>query len=308
MRDVWLLLQPSLLMSLFWQVSLIFFLFHSAKFRPLIVGILHISKTPKTTEWSKTQAKTTVHMSFKVLKLNVFTSSLPANVIKCFINYFTLFLYHSLLEAALLCLQCGSSTTRLRGETDAGSFPACRPCWGIWSQPHLCGSDGRAGTIQDWASHPGIHSATVYMHVRSLFYFSIIQTVSDTVCVCGLHSDTFLFWEIHWVLPRKFNCLTSPVVHQEMWDQEKRHLQKFNEILAESRVRPTALLPFWNIAGFALGLDKLLSFCKLWKTSDVGCNALSLPQVPPLPCWVRNGPWPALWPWRRVFQNITTVR
>lgn len=39
-----------------------------------------------------------------------------------------------------------------------------------------------------------------------------------------------------------------------MWDQEKKHLKKFNEIMADSRVRPTALLPFWNIAGFVLGL------------------------------------------------------
>lgn len=38
-----------------------------------------------------------------------------------------------------------------------------------------------------------------------------------------------------------------------MWDQEKKHLEKFNEILSENRVRPTALLPFWNIAGFVLG-------------------------------------------------------
>ncbi|XP_061535864.1 5-demethoxyubiquinone hydroxylase, mitochondrial isoform X2 [Phycodurus eques] len=40
---------------------------------------------------------------------------------------------------------------------------------------------------------------------------------------------------------------------QEMWDQEKKHLEKFNEILAESRVRPTALLPLWNVAGYLLG-------------------------------------------------------
>lgn len=43
-----------------------------------------------------------------------------------------------------------------------------------------------------------------------------------------------------------------------MWDQEKKHLEKFNEILAESRVRPTALLPLWNIAGFVLGKEGLL--------------------------------------------------
>ncbi len=44
-----------------------------------------------------------------------------------------------------------------------------------------------------------------------------------------------------------------------MWDQEKQHLSKFNEILAENRVRPTLLLPLWNIAGFALGKCDLYS-------------------------------------------------
>lgn len=50
------------------------------------------------------------------------------------------------------------------------------------------------------------------------------------------------------------------------------------------------------------------SFKNIWKTSNIGCNVLNLPQVPPLPCWVKKWPWPALWLWRRVFQNITTVR
>lgn len=35
--------------------------------------------------------------------------------------------------------------------------------------------------------------------------------------------------------------------------QEERHLKRFNELMAERRVRPTALQPLWNIAGFALG-------------------------------------------------------
>ncbi|XP_051571040.1 5-demethoxyubiquinone hydroxylase, mitochondrial-like [Myxocyprinus asiaticus] len=48
------------------------------------------------------------------------------------------------------------------------------------------------------------------------------------------------------------NTQIRPLI-QEMWDQEKKHLSKFNEILAENRVRPTLLLPLWNVAGFALG-------------------------------------------------------
>jgi ubiquinone biosynthesis monooxygenase Coq7 len=35
--------------------------------------------------------------------------------------------------------------------------------------------------------------------------------------------------------------------------QEQRHLDRFNKLMAERRVRPTALQPFWNVAGFALG-------------------------------------------------------
>ena len=35
--------------------------------------------------------------------------------------------------------------------------------------------------------------------------------------------------------------------------QEERHLKRFNELMAERRVRPTALQPLWNLAGFGLG-------------------------------------------------------
>ena len=40
---------------------------------------------------------------------------------------------------------------------------------------------------------------------------------------------------------------------KHMADQEQEHIDKFNELILEHRVRPTALLPIWNIAGFALG-------------------------------------------------------
>ena len=38
-----------------------------------------------------------------------------------------------------------------------------------------------------------------------------------------------------------------------MATQEERHLARFNALMAERRVRPTALQPIWNVAGFALG-------------------------------------------------------
>ena len=46
---------------------------------------------------------------------------------------------------------------------------------------------------------------------------------------------------------------TAAHVIARMAQQEDRHLEKFNAMLAERRVRPTALHPIWNVAGFALG-------------------------------------------------------
>jgi ubiquinone biosynthesis monooxygenase Coq7 len=38
-----------------------------------------------------------------------------------------------------------------------------------------------------------------------------------------------------------------------MAEQERRHLAAFDTLIAERRVRPTALMPLWHVAGFALG-------------------------------------------------------
>lgn len=40
---------------------------------------------------------------------------------------------------------------------------------------------------------------------------------------------------------------------QHMAEQEAEHRAKFDALLAERGVRPTALQPFWDVAGFALG-------------------------------------------------------
>ncbi len=40
---------------------------------------------------------------------------------------------------------------------------------------------------------------------------------------------------------------------RHMQEQEQAHLDTFNRLVVERRVRPTALLPFWHLAGFALG-------------------------------------------------------
>jgi ubiquinone biosynthesis monooxygenase Coq7 len=40
---------------------------------------------------------------------------------------------------------------------------------------------------------------------------------------------------------------------RHMAAQEQAHLATFGQLVAERRVRPTALLPLWHVAGFALG-------------------------------------------------------
>tara|TARA_B100000029_G_C17442009_1_gene911800 strand:+ start:347 stop:892 length:546 start_codon:yes stop_codon:yes gene_type:complete len=40
---------------------------------------------------------------------------------------------------------------------------------------------------------------------------------------------------------------------QHMADQEKEHIETFEKLIIENRVRPTALIPLWNFAGFCLG-------------------------------------------------------
>jgi ubiquinone biosynthesis monooxygenase Coq7 len=45
---------------------------------------------------------------------------------------------------------------------------------------------------------------------------------------------------------------------REMAATEERHLDRFNQMLAERHVRPTALRPLWHLAGFALGAGSAL--------------------------------------------------
>ncbi len=45
---------------------------------------------------------------------------------------------------------------------------------------------------------------------------------------------------------------SAPVL-REMQAQEQEHLDRFAELIHRRRVRPTAMLPLWHLAGFALG-------------------------------------------------------
>jgi ubiquinone biosynthesis monooxygenase Coq7 len=45
---------------------------------------------------------------------------------------------------------------------------------------------------------------------------------------------------------------------RKMEEEERRHLDKFNAMVGQRRVRPTLLSPLWHVAGFALGAGTAL--------------------------------------------------
>ncbi|OUR76114.1 demethoxyubiquinone hydroxylase family protein [Alphaproteobacteria bacterium 46_93_T64] len=53
-----------------------------------------------------------------------------------------------------------------------------------------------------------------------------------------------------------------------MKEQEEVHREKFEQLLAERRVRPTLLSPIWSVAGFALGAGTAL----LGKEAAMACT------------------------------------
>jgi 3-demethoxyubiquinol 3-hydroxylase len=57
-------------------------------------------------------------------------------------------------------------------------------------------------------------------------------------------------------------------VIQHMADQEQKHLDTFNRLIIERRVRPTAMMPIWNVAGYTLGLGTAL----LGKEAAMACT------------------------------------
>ena len=60
---------------------------------------------------------------------------------------------------------------------------------------------------------------------------------------------------------------SGPVI-EEMWEQEKHHMNTFNKLLPKYRARPTSLLPIWNVAGFVLGAGTAL----LGKEAAMACT------------------------------------
>ncbi|MBY0510596.1 MAG: demethoxyubiquinone hydroxylase family protein [Rhodospirillaceae bacterium] len=60
----------------------------------------------------------------------------------------------------------------------------------------------------------------------------------------------------------------APVL-RDMLAQEEKHLAKFNTIMRARGVRPSALEPFWHVAGFALGAATAL----MGKEAAMACTA-----------------------------------
>ncbi|HRK96117.1 MAG TPA: demethoxyubiquinone hydroxylase family protein [Rhodospirillales bacterium] len=60
----------------------------------------------------------------------------------------------------------------------------------------------------------------------------------------------------------------GPVI-REMAEAERQHLETFNTLLPQRRVRPTLLHPLWHVAGFALGAGTAL----LGSRAAMACTA-----------------------------------
>ena len=60
-----------------------------------------------------------------------------------------------------------------------------------------------------------------------------------------------------------------------MASQEAAHLARFNALLAARRVRPTALQPLWDAAGFALGAALVLLALLLRDTRRDGIRGMA---------------------------------
>ncbi len=56
---------------------------------------------------------------------------------------------------------------------------------------------------------------------------------------------------------------------RHMHEQEKVHLARFDKLIAERKVRPTIMAPFWEVAGFALGAGTAL----LGEKAAMACTA-----------------------------------
>ena len=66
---------------------------------------------------------------------------------------------------------------------------------------------------------------------------------------------------------KKKSC--APVI-SHMLEQEKVHKETFDNLIIKHRVRPTALMPLWHLAGFALGATTAMMGKKAAMACTVG--------------------------------------
>ena len=55
---------------------------------------------------------------------------------------------------------------------------------------------------------------------------------------------------------------------KHMADQEQEHIDTFNKLIIEKRVRPTLMMPLWNLLGYALGVTT----AKMGKKAAMACT------------------------------------
>ena len=54
----------------------------------------------------------------------------------------------------------------------------------------------------------------------------------------------------------------------KMLEEERKHLKKFNDLVVKRNVRPTLLMPLWNIGGYSMGIVTAV----LGKKSTMTCT------------------------------------
>ncbi len=86
-----------------------------------------------------------------------------------------------------------------------------------------------------------------------------------------------------------------------MWEQEKHHLKEFEKLIPKYRVRPTILLPLWNIAG----LVSLFVVLLLAKFDYFACLPQVSLQEQERPYWEKKRLWLVLQLQKTLYLIIT---
>ncbi|KAJ3997971.1 COQ7 protein [Lentinula boryana] len=81
----------------------------------------------------------------------------------------------------------------------------------------------------------------------------------------GEVAANWIYYGQHYILGKQ--PVTGPLI-QEMWDQEKKHLEVMNKMQLQHRVRPTILMEVAKIGGFGLGAVTAL----LGKEAAMACT------------------------------------